>query len=377
MRCAQNYVRFTTRRAMGPIMFLAVFFFFPFTPIWGQQDSSAPIPVNSEHPHDQDNSRSAVHNDTASCSALFEGVRTAREAVERDHIRDAGTSNAGVFSSDLRQDLVVLRQSEAALNQCNAENNPSMDDPVPGIDCSAEQLLNFQVSHDGEPEREIPILGLPGNDAFFFTSGMTIDADGAPNAYHPDNTGLDDLSNAGAPGNWEGLAKDGNGDPFVQGPGDPFPGYFVSATALSDRSRPVSDPLRYVDASKIPYIVLPGDLARELGARPGDFAFVLNQRNSKGSFAIFGDVGPFDRIGEGSVALAENLGIRSDARNGGARGRIQYLVFPGSGNRRPRTVEEISAEGEKLLQRWGGAAQLAACAVDPPARSLERIRNTD
>jgi len=28
---------------------------------------------------------------------------------------------------------------------------------------------------------------------------MSIDADGAPNAYHPDNIGLDDLKNAGYP----------------------------------------------------------------------------------------------------------------------------------------------------------------------------------
>ena len=82
---------------------------------------------------------------------------------------------------------------------------------------------------------------------------MTIDADGAPNAYHPDNTGLDDLKNAGAPGYWEGLAKDKDGEPFVQGPDDPFPGYYVSATALADRSKPVNDPTRYVDASKIPF----------------------------------------------------------------------------------------------------------------------------
>jgi len=77
-------------------------------------------------------------------------------------------------------------------------------------------------------------------------------------------------------------------------------------------------------------------MAREMGARPGDFAAVFNQRNAKASYAIFGDVGPFDRIGEGSIALAEHLEIRSDARNGGAHRGILYLVFPGSGNGRPR-----------------------------------------
>jgi hypothetical protein len=228
-------------------------------------------------------------------------------------------------------------------------------------ECFSEQLLNFQMTHDGEPEREIPIWHLPGSAVFFYESGMTIDADGAPNAYHPDNTGLDDLANAGAPGNWQGLAKDGEGEPFLQGPEDPFPGYYVSTTALADRTKRVNDPARYVDASKIPFIVLPGGMARQFGARPGDFAMVVNSRNGKSSYAIFGDVGPFDRIGEGSIALAENLGIRSDARNGGARRGILYLVFPGSGNGQPRTVDEINAETEKLLQAWGQAPQLTAC----------------
>lgn len=219
------------------------------------------------------------------------------------------------------------------------------------------------MTHDGEPEIEIPIWHLPGSTAFFYESGMTIDADGAPNAYHPDNTGLDDLANAGSPGNWQGLAKDGEGQPFVQGPNDPFPGYFVSATALADRTKPVNDPARYVDASKIPFIVLPGGMARQIGARPGDFAVVFNRRNGQSSYAIFGDVGPSDRIGEGSVALAENLGIRSDARNGGVRRGVLFLVFPGSGNGRPRTIEEIDAESEKLLSGWGAIDRLAACIV--------------
>ncbi|MGD0907308.1 MAG: glycoside hydrolase family 75 protein [Candidatus Acidiferrales bacterium] len=233
------------------------------------------------------------------------------------------------------------------------------------------------MSHDGEEVRDIQIWHLPGNEAFFFEAGMTIDADGAPNAYHPDNTGLDDLANAGAPGSWEGLAKGPDGEPILQGPNDPFPGYYVSATALSDRSKPWNDPTRYVDASKIPYIVLPGSFARQIGARPGDFSVVLNQRNGKSSYAIFGDVGPSDRIGEGSVALAENLGIRSDARNGGARRGILYLVFPGSGNGRPRTIEEINSEAEKLLDEWGGNPKLTACTVTitEPARPVEGNHN--
>ena len=260
------------------------------------------------------------------------------------------------------QDLVFLQQMRSALAQCLLSANAQGSPENAQGDCSGTLLLNFEMKHDGETERIIPIGRLPGTSAFFYESGMTIDADGAPNAYHPDNSGIDDLGNAGAPGHWEGLAKDAQGEPFIQGPNDPFPGYYVSETALADRSKAINDPTRYVDASKIPFVVLPGGLARQLGARVGDFAVVFNERNGKSSYAIFGDVGPYDRIGEGSVSLAENLGIRSDARNGGTWRGVLYLVFPGSGEGRPRTIEEINDQGQKLLGEWETGISAAACA---------------
>ncbi len=264
----------------------------------------------------------------------------------------------------LDEDLKILMQRQSELAQCVLATDPHESAQDLQSACSAELLTIFEMRHDGEPERDIPIGQLPGSQGFFYESGMTIDADGAPNAYNPDNSGLDDLVNAGTPGTWEGLAKNSDGEPFIQGPSDPFPGYYVSATALADRSKAVSDPMRYVDASKIPFVVLPGRLARQLRARPGDIAVAFNERNGKSSYAVFGDVGPQDRIGEGSVALAENLGIRSDARNGGARRGIFYVVFPGSGNGWPRTIEEINGDGQRLLQSWEGAALQDPCA-DP------------
>lgn len=188
---------------------------------------------------------------------------------------------------------------------------------------------------------------------------MAIDADGAPNAYNARNTGLDDVSNAGEPGRWDGVLQDRNGDPLVQGPDDPFPGYFISCTALADWAKDRLDPTRFVDASKIPYIALPGDLARATGARLGDLAAVFNLRNGKSSFAIFADIGAF---GEGSIALADNLGIWSDARRGGSWGGIAYLVFAGSGDHRPKSMEEINQLGAKLLEDWGGWDQVRSCA---------------
>jgi hypothetical protein len=302
--------------------------------------------------------------------------RAAAPTVERDQSATAGQSDADGSSPadpatapavDFERDLNVLWQRQTELAQCILANDGQESEQDPAGACFGELLVKFEMRHDGEPERDIAIGRLQGTTAFFYESGMTIDADGAPNAYHPDNVGLDDLKNAGGPGNWPGLAKDANGDPLIQGPDDPFPGYYISMTALADRSKPWNDPTRYVDASKIPFIVLPGTMARGVGARPGDFAVVFNQRNGKSSYAIFGDVGPSDRIGEGSIALAENLDIRSDARNGGARRGIVYLVFPGSGNGRPRTIEEINAEGKKLLVAWEGAVVQASCANQHPA----------
>jgi len=244
----------------------------------------------------------------------------------------------------------------------NAQDPPPVQPPATGANCARSVLLNFPVgSRDGQDAQEVPIWQLPDKQAFFFASGITIDADGSPNAYNPENTGLDDLANAGTPDHWDGIIADADGNPLIQGPGDPFPGYYVSCTSLADRTKARNDPTRYVDASKIPYIVLPGNLARQAGANLGDFAVVVNLRNGKSAYAIFADVGT---LGEGSIALANNLGIWSDARQGGRRAGILYLVFPGSGNRQPRAIDEINTETEKLLQDFGGAEKLTACAAD-------------
>ena len=227
--------------------------------------------------------------------------------------------------------------------------------------CASERsvLLKFVVwNRDRLRVREVPIWQLPGSQAFFFVSGMTIDADGAPDAYGPDDTGLDELANAGTPTHWDGIIADRDGNPLIQGGDDPFPGYYISCTSLADRTKGFTDPTRYVDASKIPYIVLPNDVAERGGARLGDFAVVMNLRDGKSSFAIYADIGT---MGEGSIALADNLGIWSDARRGGESDGILYLVFPGSGNLQPRTIDEIQGEAEKLLHDWGGIEKLASC----------------
>ena len=258
--------------------------------------------------------------------------------------------------------VAMLFAAGRASGQSVEENNPEPTVSREPANCAMARstILNFVVwSRDRQRFHEVPIWQLQGRQAFFFVSGMAIDADGAPNAYDPEGAGLDDLANAGVPSHWDGITTDRDGNPLIQGESDPSPGYYISCTSLSNQSKKFTDPTRYVDAAKIPYVVLPKELADRGGARLGDFAVVMNLRNGKSSYAIYADIGT---MGEGSIALADNLGIWSDARRGGEPDGILYLVFPGSGNLQPRAIDEIQSEAEKLLHNWGGIEKLASCA---------------
>ena len=166
---------------------------------------------------------------------------------------------------------------------------------------------------------------------------------------------------------------DEDGEPVVQKSSDPFPGYFISASALEDNTKGKYDPRRYVDSAKIPYIVLPGNqLIRDTGARLGDFAAVYNGNNGKFSYAICADIGPSQKIGEGSIALAQALG-----HNPFVRGKVQvgidddvlYVVFPRSQNASKAwssewSVDDVNKQAEKHFINWCGMQRIQACLTE-------------
>ena len=204
-----------------------------------------------------------------------------------------------------------------------------------------------------------PVYAEPG--AVYFCAGMHVDADGCPRAYHPDDVGLDRLRSAGTDGDWWGLVTDSRGQPIVQGPADPAPGYYVSCTSLVDESRRRTDPRRYIDAAEVPYIALPRRLWKEGGIRLGDVATIVDERSRRVAHAIFADIAGDDEIGEGSIALAEALGLPASPRSGGtARSELHYIVFPGSGDRRPLSREEIAERAAARFARWGGVQRVLA-----------------
>src|SRR6185436_12528921 len=142
--------------------------------------------------------------------------------------------------------------------------------------------------------------------AFFFEAGMHIDADGAYRAYHPiKGKGLDFLANAGKEGNWWALVTDNGtpaGKPIIQTDTDPAPGYYISTTSLQDQTKNIKDPRRYVDSESIPFIVLPSN--KKFGAKLGDLVMVYNKTANVFCGGVFADLGPRDKIGEASIAMA-------------------------------------------------------------------------
>jgi hypothetical protein len=200
--------------------------------------------------------------------------------------------------------------------------------------------------------QDLPVFKIHGG--VLLSAGMTIDADGAPNAYGPKNRGLDYTANARGAGGWVALVTNAKGHPILQRTG-PYRGYYVSTTSLEQPNvRDPRDPRRYLDARRIPYIALPPDFARRFGIGLGDLARVVNTKTGRSAYAIFADVGPKGRIGEGSIALANKLRIASNPRHDSAPDGVTYLIFPGSAlrTRGAITVARINSAGARLYRAW-------------------------
>lgn len=207
---------------------------------------------------------------------------------------------------------------------------------------------------------------------FFSTTHMAVDADGAPNAYHPDNIGLDYLGNAGYPNKswWKDiLVVDPNDSnrAYIQKTGE-FAGYFVSKTSLKDEKREVTDPSRYVDSRHIPYFVFPIAFYKmKRTGLIGDLGLAINLSTKDKTAFVVADIGPSRAsLGEVSISLAERLGGKNvNPKNGSGvpDGEILYIVFPYSSReyKWPMSYEEMSATAEKLLKGIGGLDSILSC----------------
>jgi hypothetical protein len=199
------------------------------------------------------------------------------------------------------------------------------------------------------------------DNALLYLAGMQIDADGDELAYAPagsDLSPLDYLANAGNPGNWWGISTDKSGNPYVQQPYHRGPGYHVSTTALFNGAFPESNPDRYLDASHIPFFVLPSDFGQNV--KLGDLGFAYNTQTKDNNCMIYGDIGPKGQIGEASIGLAKTLGVNPDAKKGGTSSKIIcYWLQPGS-SKGWQVVDTWWPQALANFQTWGGLKRLTA-----------------
>lgn len=229
------------------------------------------------------------------------------------------------------------------------------------------------------------LLRVPQGSAYIFgTTRVAVDADGAPNAYHPDDVGLhctkgttfkglDCPANAGYPDShwWPSVLVPDPTNPnraYVQPASSEFAGFFVSQTSLRDTSKPLTDPKKYVDSRNIPYIVFPGQFHKMKGTgTTGDLGYAFNLANGKQSPFVVAEIGPPSaKLGEMSIALAAALGGTNPNPRTGAgtpSGQFAYVIFPKSGSTHkwPLTFEQIATHATELLDASGGAEGIVAC----------------
>lgn len=222
------------------------------------------------------------------------------------------------------------------------------------------------------------------SDAYCYaTAHSRVDADGAPNAYHPGDLkrrsppylGLDNPANAGWPGHpdwWPSVLVPDPADssrPFVQ-PSGPFQGYFVAQTSLRVRNGNPLSPSTYVDSRSVPYTVLPGSVFPKLAGTgaPGDVGIAWNLANGRRTAFVIADTGGGSdaRLGEGSIALFKALGgTNPNARNGTgvAPGTVRFVVFRNSRQTLgwPASQAAIDALATQLLSSVGSVAALSVC----------------
>jgi hypothetical protein len=194
--------------------------------------------------------------------------------------------------------------------------------PHPSAAPTAAQLLAkltscSQISHgkyrtDEDTAATVPVCGKTG--AVFYKADMDIDCDGQRTAQCNENTDCCFQ----------------NDTAFHQSDGKPL------------------------NAAKLPYVVLPSPSGtwdyRKYGIRGGSVVAVIY--HNQVTYAVVGDTGPTQIIGEASYATAVSLGIDPDPKTGGVDSGVTYLVFQNSQVSPIQDHSAATALGQQLAQQF-------------------------
>ncbi|MEU1146139.1 glycoside hydrolase family 75 protein [Streptomyces sp. NPDC005863] len=180
-------------------------------------------------------------------------------------------------------------------NAPGTASTPGGEGTVRAADLLAATRTCTEISHgkyrtDDGKRAVVPVCGT--RDTVFWTADMDIDCDGRPTT-----------------------ACNRRTDPL-----------FLHTTAFQQSDG------RHLAAEHLPYVVVPGPSHRwnhtRHGVTGGTVAAVVH--GDKVQYAVVGDTGPVDLIGEASYATAQALGIRPDPRSGGTAADVTYIFFKGS-----------------------------------------------
>jgi hypothetical protein len=159
----------------------------------------------------------------------------------------------------------------------------------------AHMVSKHTYSDPGSAVRNVPICALTG--AVFFNADMDIDCDGR--------------AAGGCPGD--------------------DPSYQDDTAFHNHKDQPLA-------AAITPYVVIPEDFTFPGLDTDNGGNVIAVIFNHKLQYAVFGDTGPTNLIGEASFATAQKLGIDPDPATGGVDRGVSYIVFVGNGSK-PADIE--------------------------------------
>jgi hypothetical protein len=178
---------------------------------------------------------------------------------------------------------------------------------------------------------------------------------------------------------WQNVIAARNNKPCIFQEAE-FIGYFGSLTSvkngLSGNNAGECGYKNQLNALEIPNLVLPGEIWKDnnnvnhknplwkFNVKPEDLVFAYNPLNGSWSYAIIGDGGPPENLGEGSIALNMKLlnkttfpknYIEAKKVDTGSK-KILVAIIPNSNTyktAKPYTKENIEKRGKELLKEIG------------------------
>ncbi|OIK26134.1 glycoside hydrolase family 75 protein [Streptomyces malaysiense] len=243
-------------------------------------------------------------------AAHGEGAGAAPAAIGRD-VPAVARPERGATTPSRDRTATAPPRAAAGSAPDRAEGSVTAADLLARVGTCAE-ISSGRYRTDEDSPATVPVCGARG--AVFWKADLDIDCDGQASAH----------CNALA---------------------DPL--YSPSTAYAQSDGLPLS-------AETLPYIVVPAASSRwnpaASGLRGGSVAAVVYQ--DRVQYAVVGDTGPSDLIGEASYATARGLGIPAGPSDGGVPSGVTYIVFQDSEADPIEDHQAAVATGERLARRF-------------------------